>query len=218
MILTKIIEGFKSCILRFGSKNSLKFVIVLSLLHVLVGIGTALTINISQFQSSYQSEELFSSMGYSCLKNKKEIDNKIQEGHEYASCDTLLKAQEKIYFSDEKEHLKQQRELLGRDIASYLMLNKSALINNNTANWNFAIRAMQYNFDEQTNHQGMSDEAKERSLKTLQTLSSVRETSNSALEVLYNSWILLFTPIILYAWLVCFFASIIIRKKLDNHE
>ncbi|HHJ3076318.1 TPA: hypothetical protein ACPVZG_000086 [Vibrio parahaemolyticus] len=218
MILTKIKEAFKICILRFGSKSSLKYVIALSLLHVFVGIGTALIINISHIQSSYESEELFSSMGYSCLEDKQEIDKKIKEGNEYASCDTLLIAQEKIFFSDEKAHAKQQRELLGKDIVSYLILNKSALINSNTANWNFVIRAMQYNFDEQANHQGMSEEAIERSLKTLQTLSSVRETSNSALEVLYNSWILLFTPIILYAWLVCFFSSIIIRKRLDDHE
>lgn len=218
MILNTIKEGFIRFILRFGSENSITFVLVASLLNVFVGIGTALTINISHIQSSYEFEDLFSSMGYRCLEDKEINNKKIQEGYEYPSCETLLKAQEKLFFSDEKELLKQQRNLLEKDIFSYLILNKSTLINSNTANWNFVIRAMQYSFDEQVNHQGMSDEAKERSLNTLQTLGSVRETSNSALEVLYNSWILLFTPIILYAWLVCFFASIIIRKKLDNHE
>ncbi|MEH0791455.1 hypothetical protein KW882_04125 [Vibrio parahaemolyticus] len=213
-MINTIIKTIKDTFFLFSSKKGLMFVLPITLMQVVLAITISHEINRSLVIHSYEWESSFSSFGDSCVKGEIELSKIKGKNPDTSKCSAALEAQTTTYLSQEKSNLRTSRDHFKKRFLSYLYLNKDEIKKMERANREFSYISIKNRFDA-TKKAGLffNEEREASSLKTVEFYKNNILMGDESVDQIYDEWVKILTPTLLYFWIIAFMIASLIRRK-----
>lgn len=213
-MINSIVKEIKNTFLLFASKKGLMFVLPLTLIQVALAITVSHEINRSLVMHSYEREIRFSNFGDDCIKGKFALAEMRSKKPDVSGCFPDLEAQTTTYLSQEKSHLRASRDHFKQSFLNYLYLNKDELKKMERATKEFSYIALKNNHD--ANKKAGSFFSEEREMTSSTALKFFKNnilTGDELIDEIYDEWVKILTPTLLYVWIIAFMIASFIRRK-----
>lgn len=209
-----IIRTIKNTFFIFASNKGLLAILPLILMQLVLTIMVSHEINRSFVIRSYEREISSSSLGDSCVKGQIELAKIRGKKLDISRCTPVLEAQTTTYLSQEKSNLSNSRRHFKKSLLSYLYLNKDELKKMEIANREFSYIALKNTFEANKKAGMFTDKKMEKSaLRSIEFYEDYLLTSDEVIDDIYDEWVKMLTPSLLYVWILAFIIASLIRRK-----